>query len=598
MAGTPLKIGGREFQVGLGTHAPSEAVVNLKGSATRFEAVVGIDDNAPGEGEAIFEIWLDGKRLARTPVLKRGDEQHRLSVDVSGGQYLVLRALEGPRGGEHAHANWGDAHLTLKPDADERPQMSNAPYEPPRPIARIMPPARPRINGPRVVGTTPGRPFIFRVPATGEGELSFSAANLPAGLRLDSATGIISGAVQEAGQHTVTLQVSNRNGSDTRELRIEAGDGKLALTPPLGWNSWQIYAVRVTGDDIRRSADALIESGLAAHGFQYVCIDDGWEGARDPVTGELGANDKFGDMKALADYVHAKGLKIGIYSSPGPLTCQRFAGSYEHEQQDAATFARWGMDYLKYDLCSLKRMIDVKNLDAMQHPYRIMGDALRQQPRDIVYSLCQYGWLDVWKWGTAVGGNLWRTTDDIGDFWGTVAGNGFAESDHAQYAGPGHWNDPDMLVVGQLGPGWAAEVHPTLLTPNEQVTHITHWTMAAAPLILGCDLTRLDQWTLDLMTNDEVLAVNQDALGTAGRRVSRDGFLEVWSRPLEDGSLAVALFNRSVLPGTVTAKWSDLGVDGSRNVRDLWQQKDLGRFDGSFSEQLPGHGCVLLKLSK
>jgi alpha-galactosidase len=485
--------------------------------------------------------------------------------------------------------------LVASPSTTVDPETVHAPWEEPMPIARATKP-QPRINGPRIVGATPGKPFLFLIPATGKAPLKFAAKNLPAGLSLDATSGIISGAVRKAGDYLSVLTVSGSAGTATRELRIVAGPGKLALTPPMGWNSWQIYAAKVTSDDIRRNADAMVSKGLAAHGYQYICIDDGWEGPRNAITGELEPNEKFRDMKGLANYVHSKGLKLGIYSSPGPWTCQRLAGSLGYEGKDAQTWSAWGVDFLKYDLCSLKKIINTQSLHANQHPYMVMGDALRKQNRDIVYSLCQYGWMDVQKWGKSVGGNLWRTTDDIGDSWGTISRNGFALSDFAKNAGPGGWNDPDMLVVGQLGPGWGAEVHPTLLTPNEQISHMTLWAMTAAPLILGCDLTKLDDFTTALVTNDEVIDINQDALGKPGSRIAKNGYTEVWSRPLQNGTVAVALFNRDLTKKSIIVRWSDVGIAGKRTVRDAWRQKDLGVFNGSVMKTVPAHGSMLFVL--
>ena len=232
------------------------------------------------------------------------------------------------------------------------------------------------------------------------------------------------------------------------------------------------------------------------------------------TQGVIQTNEKFPDMKALADYVHSKGLKLGIYSSPGPKTCAGFAASYQNEEQDASTYASWGIDYLKYDWCSYGGIAKDGSLAELQKPYRVMRDALDECGRDIVYSFCQYGMGDVWKWGAEVGGNCWRTTGDINDSWGSMSGIGFGQDGHEKYASPGHWNDPDMLVVGKVG--WGPNLHPTGLTPNEQMTHISLWCLLSSPLLIGCDLSDMDQFTLDLLTNDEVLDVNQDPLWQTG----------------------------------------------------------------------------------
>jgi alpha-galactosidase len=374
------------------------------------------------------------------------------------------------------------------------------------------------------------------------------------------------------------------------------GTRRLALTPPMGWNSWNVWAGAVDAEKVRAAADWMVKSGLAAHGYQYINIDDTWEAGRDS-SGEIQTNQKFGDMRALADYVHSKGLKLGIYSSPGPQTCGGYEGSYGHEQQDAETYARWGIDYLKYDWCSYGGIAGRgAGLEALQKPYRVMRAALDTVPRDIVYSLCQYGMGNVWEWGAEIGGNCWRTTGDINDSWGSLQRIGFSQAGHEQYAGPGHWNDPDMLVVGRLG--WGPNIHPTRLTPNEQITHLTLWCLQSAPLLIGCDMAQMDPWTVSLLSNDEVLEVNQDPLAKPAGRRSQQDQVEVWARPLWDGTMAVGLFNRGIERATVTARWSDLGLHGRQPVRDLWQQKNLGSFDGSFAVPVAGHGAVLVKIGR
>jgi alpha-galactosidase len=459
--------------------------------------------------------------------------------------------------------------------------------------------AAPSLNSPRITGSTPGRPFLFRIPASGAGPLKFAAKNLAAGLTLDVTTGIITGALTRAGTTPVDVTVTGPKGKATGTITIVGSQHSLALTPPLGWNSWNVWGGAVTDAEVRAAADALVKTGLAAQGYTYVNIDDAWEGPRD-ANGEITSNEKFPDMKALADYVHGKGLKIGIYSGPGPRTCQqRFAASYQHEMQDAKTWAKWGFDYIKYDWCSYSD-IEPKNgnaeLPALQKPYLLLRAVLDGLDRDFVYSLCQYGWGSVWTWGAEVGGNLWRVTGDITDTWASMSGIGFAQTDHEQFAGPGHWNDTDMLVVGKLG--WGGTLRDTKLTPNEQLVHISLWSLQAAPLIIGADLSQADEFTINLLGNPEVLAVNQDPLGKAAGRTTRNGRTEVWSRPLSDGTRAVGLFNRDLVAQTMTVKWSDLGLAGSQPVRDLWQHKDLGAKSDAFSVVVPRHGVVLVKIGR
>jgi len=369
-----------------------------------------------------------------------------------------------------------------------------------------------------------------------------------------------------------------------------------AATPPMGWNSWNFFAGKVTDKDIRAAADNLVATGMKDAGYVYVNIDDTWEGQRD-ADGVLHTNEKFPDMKALADYVHSKGLKIGIYSGPGNATCQKFPASYQHEQQDVQTWSKWGFDYIKYDWCSYSSIDSSRTeITGLQKPYLVMRSALDKADRDFVFSLCQYGWGNVWEWGGQVGGNLWRVTGDITDTWASMSGIGFAQTGHEAYAGPGHWNDTDMLVVGKVG--WGRALRDSKLTPNEQLTHITLWSMQAAPLIIGADLSQIDEFTTNLLGNPEVVAIDQDPLGKAASRLTQTGRVEVWARPLIDGTMAVGLFNRDIVAQKISVKWSDLGLSGSQPVRDLWMRKDLGAAHDSFAIEVPRHGAALVKIGR
>jgi alpha-galactosidase len=463
----------------------------------------------------------------------------------------------------------------------------------------------PRINGPKVLGVRPGSPVTYRISATGARPMTFTADRLPQGLTLDGERGLITGAISQGGKYVVTLLAKNELGESSRGFTIIVGD-RIALTPPLGWNSWNCFGNDVNDAKIRAAADAMVSSGLADHGWTYINIDDCWmvrPDSKDPAlggtprdaSGAILTNKRFPDMASLSASVHDKGLQLGIYSSPGPLTCAGFTGSYGHEAQDARQFAAWGIDYLKYDWCSYGDIAKDQSLPELKKPYATMRAALDGVKRDIVYSLCQYGMGNVWEWGAEVGGNVWRTTGDITDTWQSMSGIGFRQAGLEKHAGPGTWNDPDMLVVGWVG--WGSQLRPTRLKPFEQITHITLWSLLASPLLIGCDLTRLDEYTMKLLTNDEVLEVNQDPLGRQGRRVSQDSTLEVWAKELEDGSLAVGLFNRGETAANVTARWGALGIDGRRAVRDLWRQKDLGTVTSELTATVARHGAVLVKLT-
>ncbi len=374
---------------------------------------------------------------------------------------------------------------------------------------------------------------------------------------------------------------------------IPASAQTIAATPPMGWNSWNHFAEKVNDADVRAAADALVSSGMRDAGYIYVNIDDTWQGERD-ASGVIHANSKFPDMKALSDYVHSRGLKIGIYSSPGPKTCAGYAGSYGHEEQDAKTYTEWGVDYLKYDLCSFGELMkkesggDPQKAFAMQKAaYEKMHKALVSTGRPIVYSLCQYGWNNVWEWGTEVGGNLWRTTGDINDTYSRMAEIGFSQAGLAKYAGPGHWNDPDMLEVGNGG-----------MTEDQYRTHMTLWVILAAPLLAGNDLSKMSPATLAMLTNKEVIAVDQDPLGKQGDRVSAVGPTEIWSKPLSNGAQAVALFNRSETEKSISFRPRDIGFAKSFKLRDLWQGREVTAAGDTYTATVPAYGAVLLKVSR
>ena len=595
----PLKLGGMTFAHGVGTHANSTLMVNLKGVAKRFTAVVGVDDEkAQSEASVTFEVYVDGKKVADTGRIKGGDKPQLLNIDLTGAKRMTLIVTDAGDGMSSDHADWAGARFELRDGATGKIESVSAPHDPPR---MTMPPGdpRPAIHGPRITGATPKRPFLFLIPATGDSPLTYSAQRLPKGLKLDSSTGIISGALEGAGSTEVVLTVQNARGKASRKLTIVGGDHKLSLTPPMGWNSWNCWAGAVDTDKVKASTNGMIASGLAAHGFQYINIDDTWEGGRD-AAGEIQTNQKFPAMRALADYVHGKGLKIGIYSSPGPKTCANFEASWQHELQDARTYARMGMDYLKYDWCSygdIARQQTFIEHEKQVRPYRVMRAALDQTDRDIVFSLCQYGMDDVWKWAASdeVRGNCWRTTGDINDSWGSLHGIYESQNGHEKFAGPGHWNDPDMLIVGKVGWG---NLHETHLSPNEQILHISMWCLLSSPLLIGCDMAQMSPFTVALLSNDEALDINQDTLGKPAGRVLLDGAKEVWARPLADGTMAVGLCNTGMEACDVTADWSELGLKGRQMVRDLWLHKNMGAKSDRVTLSVPAHGCVLLKIGK
>jgi alpha-galactosidase len=370
----------------------------------------------------------------------------------------------------------------------------------------------------------------------------------------------------------------------------------VAATPPMGWNSWNFFAGKVTDKDIRDTADLLVSTGMRDAGYVYVNIDDTWEGERD-ATGAIQSNNKFPDMKALADYVHAKGLKLGIYSSPGAKTCARFEGSLGHEEQDAQTYAEWGVDYLKYDLCSYRTVMEQQAPGDVAGQYKLMRAAYEKMHeallaataktgRPMVYSLCQYGWDSVWEWGPTVGANLWRTTGDISANFDRMSVIGRGQAGLAKFAGRGHWNDPDMLEVGN-----------GKLTLDENRTHMTLWAMLAAPLIAGNNLTQMTPEVGAVLMNKDVIAIDQDALGRQGDRIFAQGPVEIWAKPLTGGRKALAIFNfgetASEMRG-IGLHLKEAGFAGQVTARDVWAAKELGKIGEETKFSVPRHGVLLL----
>ena len=487
--GNIFSIAGQKFERGVGTHAVSTYLLKINGMGRRFTANVGLDDEATAKGSIEFMVLGDNKVLWQSGIMRKGTAPKTIDVDISKIKYLGLLVTDGGDNIDWDHADWCDAKIEMTKNVSISPvvikKAKTKEY-----ILTPKPSNHPQINGAKIFGVRPGHPFLYTIAATGESPMTFSANNLPDGLVLDANTGIITGKIEKEGLYKTTLIAKNNLGKSEREFTISVGNN-ISLTPPMGWNSWNCWAEAVDADKVKAAADAMVKTGLINHGWTYINIDDCWAikpGSRDPLTsgeardkdGMINANKKFPDMKALSNYVHEKGLKLGIYSSPGPTTCAGFTASYQHEDKDALRFAEWGIDYLKYDWCSYGGIDTNKTLESFQKPYEVMRKSLDKVNRDIVYSLCQYGMGNVWEWGTQIGGNCWRTTGDISDSWFSMSQNGFNSNGHEKYASPGHWNDPDMLVVGLVG--WGPNLHPSKLTPDEQYTHISLWCLLASPL--------------------------------------------------------------------------------------------------------------------
>jgi alpha-galactosidase len=468
-------------------------------------------------------------------------------------------------------------------------QTETTPY-----VLTPYPSAKVKINGADVFGARPGNPFLYLIPASGKRPLVYKADGLPDGLKLDANTGVITGAVAQKGDYPVTFTVSNKLGAKTKKFTISIGDN-IGLTPALGWNSWNAWGLSVNDDKVRISARAMADK-LSQHGWAYINIDDGWEAENRAADGKIVANSKFPDMKGLTDYVHSLGLRMGIYSSPGPRTCGGFLGSWQHEDQDAQTYGDWGIDYLKYDWCSYSDIVPKPDMAGLKKPYEVMRGSLDKVHRDIMYSLCQYGWGDVWNWGAQIGGNSWRTTGDIEDTWQSMSGIGFRQVAAAPHAQPGHFNDPDMLVVGKVG--WGPSLHNTRLTYDEQYTHISLWSLLSSPLLIGCDMGHLDEFTLSLLTNDEVIGIDQDALGKgASQYVKKDDY-QVWVKDLKDGGKAIGLFNTSDKYQTISLDKNDPAISAYTKFRDVWQQKYIITTGKTLTAKVAPHGVLLVRVEK
>ena len=472
----------------------------------------------------------------------------------------------------------------------------------------LTPPTRPapRINGPTRIGVRPGSPVAYSIPVTGDRPLTFTVEGLPAGLALDPATGRISGTLATPGEFALVLHVRNAAGEATRTVRFIAGD-RIALTPPMGWSSWNCFGKAIDQGKILRQAKALAVQGLDRHGFTYINMDDGWQGGRTGKDGALQGNGQFPDMAGLVAEIHGLGLKAGIYSTPWMTSYAGFQGgssatadgvwtkgkkgfgAVSFARADAAQWAAWGFDFLKYDW----NPVDVPHVAEM-------SAALRASGRDIVFSLSNSGLRNLAS-DYARLAELWRTTGDIVDEWAdakpewghSVSEIGFSQDAWAAHAGPGHWNDPDMMVVGQMG--LLEKQRPSHLTADELYSHVSLWAIQAAPLILGCDLEHLDEFTRGLISNDEVLAIDQDELGRQGGRIATNGGVDVYAKPLEDGSTALGFFNRGDQERRhALTRIKELGLGERLRARDVWRQQDLPDLDKRTVLTLPAHGVLLL----
>ena len=631
-AGTPLTVAGQTHARGIGARAEGAVGFRLDGRATAFDARVGVDDCAAKlkrgdrQAQVVFRVWTDGKIAWTSPILSEGMRPVAVHVALEGVRELVLETSANAPwvAFDAGYGDWLDARITC---ADGAVVAPIAEPEATRQLGILTPPekAEPQINGADIWGVRPGRPIVFRVATSGERPMRFSAKGLPDGVVLDAARGILRGvAPQRKGDYDIEVTAENAKGRATRTIRLAVGD-MIALTPPMGWNSWNIWGSRFTGEHALAAARAMDATGLGDHGWAYINLDDFWEMNNSPhnkdrpdlrgpardAEGRILPNPSFPDMKRLTDEIHALGFRAGLYSSPGPTTCGGCEGSYGHELLDATRWADWGFDYVKYDWCSYDEVIrderggrawhdvdgwrDVRSASKVR-PYSLMDDCLRQQNRDIFYSFCQYGMGHAEEWARESGANGWRIWEDMKDSWPWMwksVESRLGADNYWKWAGPGCWIDLDMMIVGdQRSCGYT---HPTFLTPNEQYTHVSLWCMIGSPLLVGCDLTKLDAFTRSLLVNDEVIAIHQDRLGKIARRVRRTDAEEVWARPLTGGFTAVALVNRYPFAREITVSFAELGLGGERWVKDLWRQKCEGRHSGTYTALVPAHATKLFK---
>ena len=612
------RIAGRSYETGVIVQLNTTLFFAINGG-TKFTAVAGVDDSTTAnDARLTMAAYVDGQKVWESGELRKGQAPVPVELDLRGKKELRLVAEDVGHAQTRAHASWADARCEYEDKAPA--SMPFVPYQEEPYILTPKPKPEPRLTSARVFGARPGNPFLFNVSATGERPMTFAAEGLPPGLQLDEATGRITGRVVRPGTHVVTVRARNARGTAEQKLRLEIGE-KIALTPPMGWNSWNCFGPEVTADKVRRAAHAMVKTGLIHHGWTYINIDDAWQapqrgGSHHAIQG----NEKFPDLKGLVDEIHGLGLKAGIYSTPwetsyagyiggsadteqgewrsardgGPR--RRHQGNHTFAYNDAKQFAEWGFDYLKYDWNP--KSTQPAETEGQFHFYvATMAHALRTSGRDILYSYSNSMPFE-WAADQAKFLHAWRTTGDIHDAWGYILRIGFTQDRWRPYAGPGHWNDPDMLVVGYVSVGSGRDLHPTKLTPNEQYSHITLWSLLASPLLIGCDMDRVDEFTLSLLSNDEVLEVNQDPRGEQAAQIVKDGRREVWAKQLEDGSHAVGLFNLGSNADTVSIAWEKLGLKGKpARVRDLWRQQDSAEIPAdAFSAKIPRHGAAMIRV--
>ncbi len=613
-----MRVKGVPYFRGVGAQSISVIAFNLDRHAKHFSAMVGVDDQGNKTIPVKFYVVGDGKVLFESNEMQIGDEPAKVDADLTGIKQLGLLITDNVGGvnNKRTYANWMNAQLEMSGNHSPGYVQNTDEQYILTPLSR----ADPKINSAKVFGATPGNPVLYLIAATGKRPMQFSAANLPKGLSVSATTGIISGSVKQRGNYSVTLKAKNSVGEAKQKLLIKIGD-TIALTPPIGWNGWNSWEAKIDRDKVMASANAMVSKGLKDHGWNYINIDDTWQGIRTGPDTALQPNEKFPDFKGMVDYIHSLGLKAGLYSTPYvssyggyPGASSDFAtggethdqiklnrqpfmhiGKYRFEKTDAKQMANWGFDFLKYDW-----RIDVNSTERM-------SEALKKSGRDMVFSLSNnapFEKANDWMRSS----NLFRTGPDIKDSWNSLYATVFSLDKWAPYTGPGHWSDPDMMIVGDVAIG--PVMHPTRLTADEQYSHISIFSLLAAPMLIGCPIEKLDAFTLNLLTNDEVIAINQDPLGKAGRLLLQEEGVQVWVKQLEAGAYGVGIFNTAGFGETPQSyfRWGDekektytldltkIGLKGKWQIRDVWRQKALAQSVGSIKASLRHHGVLMLKM--
>ena len=602
----------KTYQRGIGVQSTSVLSFLLNGNATEFTASVGVDDMGNKILKHRFYVLGDGKILFESGDMKWGDLPKNIKVDLKGIQRMGLLVMVEDQGYTKVYTNFADAKILMIGDA----KPLTTPNVDEKYILTPPSPKTPQINSAKVFGATPGNPFLYTIASTGSRPIQFFADNLPAGLTIDHETGTISGKLTQRGIYLVQLRAKNKFGEAKKELKIKIGD-TISLTPPMGWNGWNSWARMIDGEKVVASANAMVSKGLRDHGWNYVNIDDAWQGNRGGKLNAMQANEKFPNFKKMIDDIHAMGLKVGVYSTPWITSYAgytgassnfengafpdsiknnkrafRYIGKYRFETNDALQLAEWGVDFLKYDW-----RIEVNSA-------RRMSTALKSSGRDIIYSLSNSApFSNVEEW-TKIS-NMYRTGPDIRDSWQGLYHCTFKLDKWGPYGGPGHWNDPDMMILGNVTTG--TEMHPTRLTPNEQYSHISLFALLSSPLLIGCPIDQLDEFTLNLLNNDEVIAIDQDPLGSSARLISDEDGIQTWFKKMEDGAYAVGFFNTdnygknpasffrwgNEKPKNYTVALAKLGLQGNWKVRDVWRQKNVDLVNGAINTMIPFHGVSL-----